>query len=82
MSHQYIIRLHSLSPFSDDGEDSWKVRYGAVKSLVRVCRYYSNDVTKDGVTNAAWSSLMQRQSTESEPRVLEAMKIAKVDYGH
>ena len=76
------MMLHNTvySSFSDDGEDSWKVRYGALKSLARVCRYYSNDVTKDGVTNTAWSSLMQRESTESEPRVLEAMKIAKVDY--
>ena len=44
-----------------------------------MCHYYDNDVTKDGVTNAARSLLMECQSTESEPRVLEAMKIAKVD---
>ncbi|XP_028417070.1 uncharacterized protein LOC114541333 [Dendronephthya gigantea] len=63
----------------DDNKESWKVRYGAVKSLVQICRYYRNDATKDGVTNAAWSSLMQRQTTESELRVLEAMKIAKAE---
>ena len=68
-----------MSHSSDDGHNSWKVRYGAVKSLVLVCRYYDNDITKDGVTNVGRSSLMECQSTESEPRVLEAMKIAKVD---
>ena len=65
--------------FPEDGEDGWKVRYGAVKSLVRVCRHYSNDVSKEGVTNTAWSALVQHESSESEPRVLEAMKIAKVN---
>ena len=71
--------IQYISLLSDDGENSWKVRYGAMKSLVRVCRYYSNDATKDGITNTAWVSLTQRQSTESESRVLEAIKIAKVE---
>ena len=74
--------IQYISLLSDDGENSWKVRYGAMKSLVRVCRYYSNDATKDGITNTAWVSLTQRQSTESESRVLEAIKIAKVDYAY
>jgi hypothetical protein len=72
--------MQYISPLSDDGENSWRIRYGAMKGLVRVCRHYSNDVTKDGVTNTAWSLLTQRQSTESESRVLEAIKIAKVEH--
>lgn len=73
------LGLKFVSLPTEDGEDSWKVRYGAIDSLVRVCRYYGNDPTKDGITNVTWSAVTERQSTESEPGVLEAMKIAEVE---
>ena len=37
-----------------------------------------NDALKDGLQNAAWTSLISHHSTEADRRVLEAYKIARV----
>ncbi|XP_046858078.1 transmembrane protein 232-like isoform X2 [Xenia sp. Carnegie-2017] len=62
-----------------DDDDSWKVRYGVVKSLVRVCRYHGSDVSKDGLSNVAWLAVIENENTENDARVLEAVKLARVE---
>ena len=46
--------------------------------LSRVCRVCSNLSMKDGLSEVAWSKLIERHSAENDARVIEAYKISKV----
>ncbi|KAK3706225.1 hypothetical protein QZH41_010289, partial [Actinostola sp. cb2023] len=58
---------------------SWRVRFSAMQGLVRVSRLCNGDSTKDGLRGVAWNLLMRHHSIERDTRVLEALKLAKVE---
>ena len=60
------------------GFNSWSIRHGAVVGLSRVCLVCSDLPIKDGLSDIAWSKLMERYSTENDARVIEAYKVSKV----
>ncbi|CAH1252143.1 TMEM232 [Branchiostoma lanceolatum] len=57
----------------------WRVRYGAVQSLVKVGRCCQADKTKEGVRTAVWGMLVRVQSQEQDVRVMEAFKVGQVE---
>ncbi|ESO94973.1 hypothetical protein LOTGIDRAFT_232123 [Lottia gigantea] len=57
---------------------SWRLRYGAIQSLVKICRCLANDTNREGLRNAAWSTLLKAHSLEKDHRVLEALKVGQV----
>jgi len=70
---KFQLELEKGSP----SDWSWRVRHVAVQQLTRVCQMTKNDALKDGLQNAAWTSLISHHSTEADRRVLEAYKIAR-----
>ena len=57
---------------------SWRIRYGAVQSLVKVCRVLRGDATREGLRHAAWTTLLRANRLEQDARVLEALKVGEV----
>lgn len=57
---------------------SWRIRYGAIHSLVKICRCLTNDKAKEGLRNVAWATLIHAHSKEKDDRVLEALKVGEV----
>ncbi|XP_078666491.1 uncharacterized protein LOC144908615 [Branchiostoma floridae x Branchiostoma belcheri] len=57
----------------------WRVRYGAVQSLVKVGRCCQADKTKEGLRTAVWGMLVRVQSQEQDVRVMEAFKVGQVE---
>ncbi|RUS86816.1 hypothetical protein EGW08_005412 [Elysia chlorotica] len=57
---------------------SWRIRYGAIRALVRVCRCLEGDKVREGLRTAAWNSLLRANSREKDGRVLEALKVGQV----
>ena len=56
----------------------WLVRYGAVMGLSHVCRLCKTQAIKDGFSRAAWDTLVQRHSVETNEKVLEAYRLSNV----
>ena len=75
LSHKLVVimLMHMHTDFS-----SWSVRHGAILGLSRVCRVCSRLPMKDGLSEVAWSKLMERHDSESDSRVTEAYKVSKV----
>lgn len=65
---------------SDGGPNdwSWRIRYGAIRALVRVCRCLEGDKVREGLRTAAWNCLLKANSKEKDGRVLEALKVGQV----
>ncbi|GFS04933.1 transmembrane protein 232-like isoform X1 [Elysia marginata] len=57
---------------------SWRIRYGAIRALVRVCRCLEGDKVREGLRTAAWNCLLTANSREKDGRVLEALKVGQV----
>ncbi|XP_005105470.1 transmembrane protein 232 [Aplysia californica] len=57
---------------------SWRIRYGAIQSLVKICRSLQGDTTREGLRSAAWNTLLRANSMERDSRVLEALKVGQV----
>ena len=58
---------------------SWIIRHCALIGLSRVAQICKNQTAKDGFSSVAWSKLVERQSVETDQRVLEAHKLQQVD---
>ncbi|CAE1257131.1 unnamed protein product [Acanthosepion pharaonis] len=72
--------FHSSSnqPLQTENNWSWKIRFGAIQTLIRICESLSKDSTKEGLQTAAWGILYQANATEHDPRVLEALRVGYV----
>ncbi|XP_064599002.1 uncharacterized protein LOC135465646 isoform X2 [Liolophura sinensis] len=72
--------FHSATDSKDGSENdwSWRIRYGAIHSLVKICRCLTNDKAKEGLRNVAWATLIHAHSKEKDDRVLEALKVGEV----
>ena len=57
---------------------SWRIRYGAIQSLVKIVRCLGDDKSKDGMKTGAWNVLLRAHSKERDDRVLEALKVGQV----
>ncbi|GFO10608.1 transmembrane protein 232-like isoform x1 [Plakobranchus ocellatus] len=73
----FFIAPHEAS---DGGPNdwSWRIRYGAIRALVRVCRCLEGDQAREGLRTAAWNTLLRANSREKDGRVLEALKVGQV----
>ena len=49
-----------------------------VQELMRVCHWRDEEPIKDGLRNTAWGALLSHHSVETDRRVIEAYKIARV----
>ncbi|XP_060593523.1 transmembrane protein 232-like isoform X2 [Ruditapes philippinarum] len=70
----------AVSEARDGGPNdwSWRIRFGAVQSMVKICRCLANDKNKEGIRTAAWNVLLRAHSMEKDERVLEALKVGQV----
>ena len=57
---------------------SWRIRFGAVQSMVKICRSLASDKNREGLRTAAWNILLRAHSLEKDDRVLEALKVGQV----
>lgn len=69
-----LIFLFSIGP----NDWSWRIRFGAIQSLVKICRSLASDKSREGMRTAAWNSLLRAHSMEKDDRVLEALKVGQV----
>lgn len=72
--------FHATNEVRDGGPNdwSWRIRFGAIQSLVKICRSLASDKNREGMRTAAWSSLLRAHSMEKDDRVLEALKVGQV----
>lgn len=59
---------------------AWRIRYAAVKGLVRICKALKGDSEHLELRTICWSSLVVCQETEVNTDVLEALKVGQVSY--
>ncbi|XP_062576712.1 transmembrane protein 232-like [Saccostrea cucullata] len=72
--------FHAASEARDGGPNdwSWRIRFGSIQSLVKICRCLSSDKNREGMRTAAWNILIRAHSMEKDDRVLEALKVGQV----
>ncbi|XP_060065301.1 transmembrane protein 232-like isoform X1 [Ylistrum balloti] len=72
--------FHATNEVRDGGPNdwSWRIRYGAIQSLVKIVRCLGADKNKEGMKTAAWNILLKAHSHEKDDRVLEALKVGQV----
>ncbi|KAL8558461.1 hypothetical protein ACOMHN_052278 [Nucella lapillus] len=72
--------FHALNEATDGGPNdwSWRIRYGALQSLVKVVRSLEGDRAREGLRTAAWNALLRAHTCERDGRVLEALKVGQV----
>lgn len=76
--YNYTLCL-SIHPADLDGShESWAIRHCALLGLSRVNQVCKDLPAKDGFSSVAWSRLTERQSVETDRRVLEACKLQQV----
>ena len=63
---------------SGPSEWSWKVRYAAMNSLLKIHRSEPRVPSMDGIQLVAWNAVVQAQSDEKDLRVTEAFKVDQV----
>lgn len=76
-----ILTHKALKPFLlfvGPNDWSWRIRFGSIQSLVKICRCLSNDKNREGMRTAAWNILIRAHSMEKDDRVLEALKVGQV----
>ncbi|KAM4709362.1 transmembrane protein 232 [Discoglossus pictus] len=84
-TEQKEASLHGLLFFNsgqmknEDYQTMWVIPYGAVYNLVKVCHELHWDVNRDGLRNAIWKALYKHGSTESDLRIIEAVKVAEAE---
>ncbi len=61
-----------------DEDWAWRIRYSAVKGLVRICKSLKGDNENVEIRKICWSSLVVCQETELNTDVLEAVKVGQV----
>ncbi|XP_052278054.1 uncharacterized protein LOC127876689 isoform X2 [Dreissena polymorpha] len=72
--------FRAMTESKDGGPNdwSWRIRYGAVQSMVKICRCLASDKNREGIRNATWNVLLRAHSLEKDERVLEALKVGQV----
>ncbi|KAJ8297545.1 hypothetical protein KUTeg_024076 [Tegillarca granosa] len=72
--------FHAANEIKDGGPNdwSWRIRFGAIQSLVKICRCLASDKNREGMRTAAWNVLLRAHSLERDERVLEALKVGQV----
>jgi hypothetical protein len=65
--------------FKKDDNISWKIRYAAIKGLVNICNSL-NDKDNEELRKTCWACLVVCQENETNPNVLEAIKVGQVNY--
>ena len=68
----------SVSMFAAHNDWSWRIRYTALRALVRLCQGTKGDPSREGIHSTAYNTLLQAQSSEKDERVLEALKVGQV----
>lgn len=58
-------------------DSSWKIRYASIKGLVNICNSL-NDKENEELRRTCWASLVICQENETNPNVLEAIKVGQV----
>ena len=67
-----------LREFAAHNDWSWRIRYTALRALVRLCQGTKSDPNKEGIHAMAYTTLQRAQATEKDNRVLEALKVGQV----
>ncbi|XP_058631684.1 transmembrane protein 232 isoform X1 [Onychostoma macrolepis] len=57
-------------------EDTWRLRYSVVQGLAQISRRIT---LQDGLRNTAWLTLRKHLKQETDPRVMNAMRITEGD---
>ena len=57
---------------------AWRLRYSALKGLVRICKALKGDMENEELRKVCWSSLVVCQESETNLDVLEAVKVGQV----
>ena len=57
---------------------AWRIRYCAIKGLVRICKILKGDIENEEIRKICWSSLVVCQESEINMDVLEAIKVGQV----
>jgi hypothetical protein len=57
---------------------AWRLRYTALKGLVRICNALRGDMENEELRKVCWSSLVVCQESETNLDVLEAVKVGQV----
>ncbi|KAK3085879.1 hypothetical protein FSP39_009975 [Pinctada imbricata] len=72
--------FHATNEIRDGGANdwSWRIRFGSIQSLVKICRTLAEDKGREGMRTAAWNVLLRAHSLEKDDRVLEALKVGQV----
>ncbi|XP_076467491.1 uncharacterized protein LOC143298525 [Babylonia areolata] len=72
--------FHAHGEATDGGPNdwSWRIRYGALQSLVKVVRSLEGDKGREGLRTAAWNAMLHAHTCEKDGRVLEALKVGQV----
>ncbi|XP_013408487.1 transmembrane protein 232 isoform X2 [Lingula anatina] len=73
--------FHAPGETADGGPNdwSWRIRYGAIQGLVKLCRCCAEDKNREGLRTVAWNTLLRVRCLEKDERVLEALKVGQVD---
>jgi hypothetical protein len=72
-----LSRVYTGMSKSDE-DWGWRIRYSAVKSLVRICKALKGDIENEEIRKICWSSLVVCQESEINNDVLEAVKVGQV----
>ena len=56
----------------------WRLRYTALKGLVRICKALKGDMENEELRKICWNSLVVCQECETNIDVLEAVKVGQV----
>lgn len=62
---------------SFEEEKSWRIRYASIKGLVNICNSLT-DKDNEELRRTCWASLVICQENETNPNVLEAIKVGQV----
>lgn len=73
-----FFKAQTEVPDKGPNDWSWRIRFGAVQSLVKICRCLENDKNREGLRTATWNTLLRAHSLEKDERVLEALKVGQV----
>ncbi len=64
--------------FNSEKDWSWKVRYTAIKALVKICKMFNNGDLEE-LRKKCWSFLIIFEESETNQNVLEAIQVGQVN---
>ena len=64
--------------FNSEKDWSWKVRYTAIKALVKICKIFNNNDFEE-LRKICWSFLIIFEESETNQNVLEAIRVGQVN---